>query len=802
MLTRKSLQIANEVGVSATAFTASWTWRQAFLRRHKIAFHMRTRQGQISPAGISAKAAAFSSKLQQRMGELGVDVVYNADQTPVFFERIPTKTIEAKGTQTVWQQISAFYHFQDHDPIEEKTAAENNAKRHDFGKRLWIKMCDRQSTFGVQIYANATAWWNAEMSVRFLKYHFGELRERQVSPIFLLWDDFSTHWSERVRSAKEIGVVLMRVPPDYTSICQPADVSWNALSSKGDVFGGLGCFTSSSTPRAMVIREEEIERVLNAATVTKVANYIVPELEYCGGALVLSLLAAIATYLLATAWLVNHGSENSFGCASKITQIEGCLIYKLSELTQILGVAISYEHKHRIFMHWQKHPTMAWFQMQQWVQEQLGITLRRSTVQRVINMAAEVFMSINPLRKNSRSVKFPLFEKALIEFILAKQDVICLSDDLILEKALRLREQLKINESELHLWNGWLTKFSQDDVFNLDETALYYRLPPNKTLANIQVRKKVKQLVTIALCSNASESEKTKILVIGNAKSPRCFKGIDVEKKGVDYFASPKAWMNTTIFNKWLRKFNLLMHGRRVLLLLDNASSHKAICKHDNVEIVFLPPNMTSRIQPMDAGIIRSFKARYKKLFLRWCLDLVESNTVRKLNLLEAIEFSIESWRSVSEQVIRNCWVKTGLIDAIINAELQSTNDYRLNSIPFQREFAQLAELMAALGIRASIDDYIDAEDVEVVHEPPLANLDCSESDASDDSSDHEPVVVTAEALRCCIQLRSYFIKQDQDTSQEQAQLNKLMECVRQRKAKTAKQRNVDFFFKPIEKSS
>nr|CCA27026.1 hypothetical protein AN8717.2 [Albugo laibachii Nc14] len=241
---------------------------------------------------------------------------------------------------------------------------------------------------------------------------------------------------------------------------------------------------------------------------------------------------------------------------------------------------------------------MAWFQMQQWVQEQLGVTLRRSTAQRIKNIDAKVFMSINPLRKKSRSVKFPLLEKALIELILAKPDVICRSDDLILEKSLRLREQLKINECELQRSNGWLSKFkernsiksrtlhgesgsvceavlkasqtqiqsliakfSPDDVFKLDETALYYRLPPNKTLAPIQIQ----------------------------------------------------------------------------------------------------------------------------KAFLRWCLELVESNTVRKLTLLEDIEFSIESWRSVSEQVIRNCWVKTGLIDAIINAKFQSNNDYRLNSIPFQQ---------------------------------------------------------------------------------------------------------------------
>nr|CCA20993.1 conserved hypothetical protein [Albugo laibachii Nc14] len=184
------------------------------------------------------------------MGELGVDVVYNADQTPVYFEHIPTKTTEAKGTQTMWgrsggktkervtcmllgdsfgNKYQSFLIFKTTTPLKKETAAENNAKRYGFGKRPWIKMCDLQSTLGVQIYANATAWWNAEMSVRFLEYHFGERHERQVSRILLLWDDFSAQWSERVRiCAEELGVVLMRVPPDCTSVCQPADMLWNA----------------------------------------------------------------------------------------------------------------------------------------------------------------------------------------------------------------------------------------------------------------------------------------------------------------------------------------------------------------------------------------------------------------------------------------------------------------------------------------------------------------------------------------------------------------------------------------------
>lgn len=34
------------------------------------------------------------------------------------------------------------------------------------------------------------------------------------------------------------------------------------------------------------------------------------------------------------------------------------------------------------------------------------------------------------------------------------------------------------------------------------------------------------------------------------------------------------AWQNRSLFAEWLRQFDAKMHGRRVLLLLDNASCH------------------------------------------------------------------------------------------------------------------------------------------------------------------------------------------------------------------------------------
>ena len=36
-----------------------------------------------------------------------------------------------------------------------------------------------------------------------------------------------------------------------------------------------------------------------------------------------------------------------------------------------------------------------------------------------------------------------------------------------------------------------------------------------------------------------------------------------------------------------------------------------------NVKLFYLPLNTTTHLQPMDAGIIRSFKANYKQLFCR-----------------------------------------------------------------------------------------------------------------------------------------------------------------------------------------
>jgi hypothetical protein len=135
-------------------------------------------------------------------------------------------------------------------------------------------------------------------------------------------------------------------------------------------------------------------------------------------------------------------------------------------------------------------------------------------------------------------------------------------------------------------------------------------------------RKKNKERLSIALCTNADGSHKLPPLIIGKYANPRCFKTININNLPIIYRNNSKAWMLTTLFQEWLCDFDhkvaIKHNGQRVLLLLDNCGSHKIEGLNlSHVDIHFLPPNTTSRIQPMDAGIIMSFKRHYRNYHIR-----------------------------------------------------------------------------------------------------------------------------------------------------------------------------------------
>ena len=84
--------------------------------------------------------------------------------------------------------------------------------------------------------------------------------------------------------------------------------------------------------------------------------------------------------------------------------------------------------------------------------------------------------------------------------------------------------------------------------------------------------------------------------------------------------------------------------------------------------MIFLPPNTTSKLQPLDVGIIQNFKVHYKTLLLRYVLSKIDHSTctaaeiVKSVDVLKAIRWVAEAWNSVKQETMVKCFKKCGII--------------------------------------------------------------------------------------------------------------------------------------------
>jgi hypothetical protein len=96
----------------------------------------------------------------------------------------------------------------------------------------------------------------------------------------------------------------------------------------------------------------------------------------------------------------------------------------------------------------------------------------------------------------------------------------------------------------------------------------------DNSLASKQLEGRKQGAITLAICCNGDGSDRLPLWVIGKYKNPRCFKNINKNTFGCQYWNNSKAWMTREIFLEWLRGFDLHVSGRKVLLIMDNFSGH------------------------------------------------------------------------------------------------------------------------------------------------------------------------------------------------------------------------------------
>ena len=311
-------------------------------------------------------------------------------------------------------------------------------------------------------------------------------------------------------------------------------------------------------------------------------------------------------------------------------------------------------------------------------------------------------------------------------------------------------------------------------IFNADETGLFYRALPTRSMAVKGVKtsggKKSKERITVLLACSAI-GEKLTPFVIGHSERPRCFRGHLCLP--VTYTSNRKAWMTSGLFESWLDKVNnkLKAESRSILLFVDNCTAHPDVLQ-SNVKLVFLPPNTTSKLQPCDAGIIQNVKLRYRKQLLRHIINRMDdsscaSELAKSVNVLDAIMWLKSAWDAVKEVTIERCFAKCGFVDTLVGEDE-----------PADAEFSsEMESLLDQVGASITLEEYANCDQELDICQPLekdweenlLATLREEESSAVlEDEADMEaadpnnmPVVTVKTAATYLQELRDFAMAQE-----------------------------------------
>ncbi|CAF1038190.1 unnamed protein product, partial [Brachionus calyciflorus] len=290
---------------------------------------------------------------------------------------------------------------------------------------------------------------------------------------------------------------------------------------------------------------------------------------------------------------------------------------------------LSIERKREICVYFLSNPKIKQVNLRFKFSKQFGYNIPKSTLSEILNKADYWANCESSNSYRVRGSKYPeLEESLLIWFCEMRSRGIMLSDQMLKTKAEYYGTLLGIS--------GFL--YSDGCLILIKHT--YDDMGPNKTLATKAEsgQKRDKTRVTIGCCCNSTGTEKIKPIVIGGSRKPRCFNNFNPE---------------LFVYYRYIKFKN---PERKVCLIVDNSSSHKHV-ELSNVVVKFFAPNMTSSLQPCDAGIIYSFKSNYKKNLVKFLLEKIEDFNEFKLpELNDAIRMIRKAWNDVLVTTIVRCW--------------------------------------------------------------------------------------------------------------------------------------------------
>lgn len=187
-----------------------------------------------------------------------------------------------------------------------------------------------------------------------------------------------------------------------------------------------------------------------------------------------------------------------------------------SHLKGVKKTTMTDEIRRALCKHNKDNPSLTQKQLQEWVHSNYGLQVSQATISNTVKRSLE-YLSLAPERgdvKRHKPAKFPDLEKSLYEWILQYQEHVNMTGELIIEKAKKfMKDMYPVDTPDFTFSIGWLGKFKarygiknfrrfgesgsvemegmedklksirdkvdqfeMKDIFNMDETGLFFLL--------------------------------------------------------------------------------------------------------------------------------------------------------------------------------------------------------------------------------------------------------------------------------------------------------------------------------------
>ncbi|KAL4485067.1 hypothetical protein ABPG72_014587 [Tetrahymena utriculariae] len=214
-------------------------------------------------------------------------------------------------------------------------------------------------------------------------------------------------------------------------------------------------------------------------------------------------------------------------------------------------------------------------------------------------------------------------------------------------------------------------KYDFNQVINFDESTIFKQEIGNYTLAE----QNEDHVIVKSYC-NSRESytiglgisftgEKLPQVIIWPSKGVKDVFKMEIPKNTLIFKRDTCSYFSQELFKKWINEVlsnpsKSMEIDKKGLLILDNFSGHSydtliQYLQQLNYEIEYLPANTTDRLQPLDLGINKIYKQKFKELCLEYQYLLGDEEQV-KLSHGDFLLFLSQVWKEITSQNVQNSW--------------------------------------------------------------------------------------------------------------------------------------------------